>query len=774
MKQFTIALFATGLAAIMNADAADIELVKDGKPNAAIYVAPEVMAPDKAPTQKFAVQEAETQRQRLRESVKDLALYIEKMSGAKIEVLTTTPDKADPRLPILIGDLAEKQFGPPKKKAGYKQGFRVVVSSKGVGLIGESDLATSYAIYEVLERLGCRWYMPSEIGEVIPSKKTIALPAGDDSLVPATLYRGIWYADDAFRRRNRFGGLLLSAGHALEIAGYVSKEQLAAHPDWQGLVKGKRSTHRLCWANAEAAAAVADGIIAQLDQNYTPTVSLSPDDGAEFCECDKCKALDAGDMDPSMGQVSITDRYIHFCNLIAERVTKKYPDVLFGFLAYVQYTRPPVREKVHPSLVPQIAPITYCRAHTFLQNNCPSRPVIKPIVEGWGKRAKHVSYYNYMFHLAEVAVPYPMMKQMSDELPVLYANGVDLWQPETMPNFESVLPGMVLTIRMSWNTKAKPADVLDEFFTKFYGAAAVPMRKYWQLFDEAWTMVPEHAGCGFGYPKRFTPEFMKQARAAMNEALAACKTEAEKARVQMQDESFKQFELFMKLRWDLFDGRFATMEQDSTRYVETQKALGEKYAPQAAFSKVGWTANTVGGQYFKIFFEPAYLDAARIAKSFAFVQPPLRQWRYAVDKEKKGESLGWHKADFDDKAWKTTDPCVDTWFALGLDTYYGPMFYRANVKLPAVPAGKKTFLWISSTDGSAKVFVNGQHVPYVNEKGEKADEFTGFCQTASFDITAAAKPGDENQITIIGTHTFLNELGAGGLLGPVAIYHEKP
>ena len=44
-----------------------------------------------------------------------------------------------------------------------------------VGLFGESDLAASYAIYGVLDELGCRWYMPSELGEVIPALPTITL-----------------------------------------------------------------------------------------------------------------------------------------------------------------------------------------------------------------------------------------------------------------------------------------------------------------------------------------------------------------------------------------------------------------------------------------------------------------------------------------------------------------------------------------------------------------------------------------------------------------------
>lgn len=754
----------------------DVVLVKDGKALVAIYVSAAVMATNAAPDpQTWLAKEQEDQRRRLRESVNDLALYLEKMAGVKVAVVTHAPDESDKRLPILIGELAAARFGPPAKKAPYKQGFRLVVAPQGIGLSGESDLATSYAIYELLERLGCRWYMPGEWGEVIPSVKTIGLPPSDESLAPATIYRGIWYADDAFKRRTRQGGLLLAAVHALETSNFISKEQLQAHPEWCGLINGQRTPKRFCWANPAAAAAVADAIIARLDKDYTPTISLSPDDGMSFCECAKCRALDAGDWDASMGVVSITDRYIHFCNQIAERVTKKHPDVLFGFLAYVQYTRPPAREKPHPNLIPMIAPITYCRAHTVLQtDSCPSRPMIRPIVEGWGKVVKNVSYYNYMYNLAEVTVPYPMIRQMRDELPLLYANHVAFWQPETLPNFDSVLPGMVLAMRMAWDTKAQPAAVLDEFFGRFYGAAAGPMRRYWRLFDDAWTEVPVHAGCGFGYPRRFTPALMKAARATMNAARAACKTDIERRRVKLHDEALKQFELFMTLRWDLFEGRLAALGAESSRYLDRQLALGNEYEAQFSFGKTYWTPLTVGGYYFKCFFQAAYADGARIARDYTVSLPPLRRWRYQADKEKKGELRGWQRPDFDDRSWKTTDPCVDTWFDLGLETWFGPVFYRAALHIPAVPAGKKIYLWISGTDGNAKVFINGRHVPYVNPNGEKTDAFAGYCQPASLEITPMITPNAENQITIVGTHTFLNELGTGGLIGPVYLYQEKP
>src|SRR5262245_39000587 len=173
---------------------ADVVLVQDGKAQARIVVAPAVMdAKDNSATLKGKEREAETQRQRLRESVKDLALYLEKMSGAKIDIVTQ-PQQGDKRLAIIIGEPAVKAFGPAKKSAPFQQGFRVAVAKDSIVLLGESDLATSYAVYEVLNRLGCRWYMPSDMGEVIPKLTTVALPEMDISSSPGTIYRGIWYA----------------------------------------------------------------------------------------------------------------------------------------------------------------------------------------------------------------------------------------------------------------------------------------------------------------------------------------------------------------------------------------------------------------------------------------------------------------------------------------------------------------------------------------------------------------------------------------------------
>ena len=117
-----------------------------------------------------------------------------------------------------------------------------------------------------------------------------------------------------------------------------------------------------------------------------------------------------------------------------------------------------------------------------------------------------------------------------------------------------------------------------------------------------------------------------------------------------------------------------------------------------------------------------------------------------------GSGSAWMHTDFDDHAWSTTDPCLQTWSSLGLHDYMGAMWYRASVELPAIPAGKRVYLWLAATDGSARLFVNGRHIPYANERRDAegkattttADAFSGYAAPASFDITAAIAAGPES------------------------------
>jgi len=235
------------------------------------------------------------------------------------------------------------------------------------------------------------------------------------------------------------------------------------------------------------------------------------------------------------------------------------------------------------------------------------------------------------------------------------------------------------------------------------------------------------------------------------------------------DEPFQQFELFMKMYRDFCSCNFNTIGEDAERWIQKESELGRQYEKNYAFLKSdrNWAVC-----YFTNYIYPSYTDAARIQETCEILAR-IPEWRCRIDRNNEGEKQVWFKLDMDDSLWEKTNPCLQNWSDMGLWSYYGPVWYRNVVKLLKIPAGKKVYLWVSTSDGELKVFVNGKHVSYATVAGKYSGVFSGYCLPASFNITDAVKSEAENQITIVGTRTSINELGTGGIMGPVLIYRER-
>jgi len=759
-----------------------VKLAEAGKARAVIVVSPDFMqweGDDKPLSQWLFHREMPEWRRRLqRDSVRDLAHYLGKMAGSKIDIVEQHAND-DTRLPIYIGAAAEKKFGAIGKSQNERFTFRVVASSTGIGLYGKTEYGTSYAIYELLHRLGCRWYIPSEMGEVIPAVDAVSLPAMDLTLAPATLQRRMEprTADADFRRRNRMNGERVAAQHALE--GYITKEELAAHPEWRLIVNGKPTgRHLFKWTRQDVADFIAEKIIAKLDVEYKPFVSLSPGDYVRPTDDpEEAKAdPDPRVWEPAANQWSVTDRLILLANRIAERVGKKHPNVKFGLLAYVNYSMPPARYKVHPNVVPQLAPIDFNRHHPMTWPNHPNKTWLIDLVKGWGKAAPQAAYYAYGMNLAEITAPNPFITKWGANLPIILKNGFTHWTPETMGGWESMMPAFYMSTRITFYPQEKPEDVVAELMQRFYGDAAEPMSAYWRHMDRCWIETEEYAGSAYGYLKMFPPAKLEQARMYIDDALARCQTVEHYQRVKLIDESLSLFELFMQMREDWASGNWRRLYRIADKlnnWRGSVRHLRRVYKKQYCFDS-GLALTYVNYQ-----FGAPYEDAADLVRTHRVLGKPMLKWKYQYDESKQAEAAGWTAPDFDDTTWPITHVVRDTWSSLDHHNTMGRMAYRTTVSLNSLPNGKSGILWIGSTDGSAKLFINGKHVPYVvpaktrNYKaGDVIEEFSGYCKPARFDVTDHLQKG-ANQVTILCERTWLNELGTGGLMGPVLIVSEK-
>ena len=85
INQFLLAMVVVAAAVAVTVYGDDVTLIEDGQSRCVIRVSPRVMAPDREVPSEAAL---EQDRRRLRESVRDLAHYLEKMSGAAVSIST--------------------------------------------------------------------------------------------------------------------------------------------------------------------------------------------------------------------------------------------------------------------------------------------------------------------------------------------------------------------------------------------------------------------------------------------------------------------------------------------------------------------------------------------------------------------------------------------------------------------------------------------------------------------------------------------------------------
>ena len=165
-------------------------LVKNGQP-AAVLALP--APPDDA--EKLAAQE--------------LAEHVEKMSGAKLETATVGATEVDAflkqrkaagQVPIFLGRNVRERVGLAAN-AG-RGAFALRVTAEAVMIAGVEE-GTTYGALELLEQLGCRWFMPGPLGTVIPKLATVDVRAQQTAQSPSFPSRWFQMPDKDWQARVR-------------------------------------------------------------------------------------------------------------------------------------------------------------------------------------------------------------------------------------------------------------------------------------------------------------------------------------------------------------------------------------------------------------------------------------------------------------------------------------------------------------------------------------------------------------------------------------------
>ena len=504
-------------------------------------------------------------------AVDELGKYLHDITGEQVRVWPDLPAwgeldgwrKLDEPV-FLVGDTRFSRDLKARCKEQSPKAYCLHSEGNVLFLVGATERATLYAVYEYLSSLGCRWLIPGRAGEIIP--KLERLPAFDLDEVhkPANSRRDMADFNDIepyvipWLVRNRVnsaaaqsqmdfswgplikhywdqrGGAVLTRYHGHSYAQLVPKALFDTHPDWFALIDGKRSTTgddaywntqfatQFCTSNPDAVQHVIDTV----DRFFTANpeyeaFGLTPIDGGPWCECEACRAQDR----PPGGHAG---RVIALANAVASAIETKHPGKEILVLAYAdRYLEPPEGLTIHANVRVQV-----CLWPSFLQ------PITGPQTEegayyfeqfkGWAARKCLLGTWLYALYSAQT--PYDLSiramalnartyRDMGADYVLHECGGDRSWQRIPMATW--------CWMRLAWDPDSDWRALIGDFCKSFYGVAGEAVRDVFLLIEDRL----EQTGA-LRKEDVYTVDFVGQIKPRLQGALDQATTPESKGRVQ--------------------------------------------------------------------------------------------------------------------------------------------------------------------------------------------------------------------------------------------------
>jgi hypothetical protein len=574
-------------------------------------------------------------------AARDLQLYIEKSTGARLPIKQA--DTFGERPAIVVGD------GPATHLLGIDlndvkpEGFRIKTVDRNLVIAGRDtpgdagsvhwrhapQAGTWHGVSLFLQRaLDIRWFFPGEQGEYVPKRRSLIVEEGDFADSPRLIYRRMTYLYDDkspaerqkevndWLRRNRAGwSIVWQASHSWREY-FPAEKYYKDHPDWFALVDGRRLEHsgsglQICTANPAALDEFARVAVDYGTGNPGVMFSLSPNDGANFCECEKCRSLDHFKMPD--GTPILSDRIVTYANEVARRVTRVLPNQTFGLYAYYVYSDPPLTAKPDPSINVMLVDNSvgwsyYSEAYREEQLRNRFMP--------WRAQTENLFFYTF----PQGAGNMDLASMHAFAIEGLYRNlaaagirGIDVC---VVDSFAGSGLGPYLYLNMAWDPQADFKSLYADAVEKCYGREAAPfVLQFLEILEHQVKVFSEtrikEASTGSNTPRWVFPSHLdlvypkiyEDGRPKLEEAILHASDPGQCARVQMLLDNLEYTHKIVELY--VVAGRVVGRSRPEVKDVLHARDLCE------------WVAQELKGKNDTNFHHSKYVD--RIAGEYSLI-----------------------------------------------------------------------------------------------------------------------------------------------------------
>ena len=507
---------------------------------------------------------------KVRAAAEDLQAYLEKITGARLAIENDAADLSG-KNGILVGPTKQTAAMGIEQPAGYPNKERVILKrdKNYVALLGNDDMryeGTADAVTMFLENLGCGWYGPQELWQVVPEYPTLAVGELDIEHTPQfrARFTQVYAQNPEVGCRWYLGGDKTSTGHGIQSLIPVD-DYLESHPEWFALVDGKRDplSHygwQYDYSNLELVSEVAEKVIQKLDAEPRLTnYSIAANDGFEegWCECEGCAVLG-----------NPTDQILTFANRVAEIVSEKYPDKTISILSYHNSFFPPEKVKAHPNVE-----VMFCREASMTTPLDLDKAVLgkndlthNTYTQSWlgnfqeyirNASLQHISIWEWYCVSAWDAsweyLPWVQGNVATRNQALWKRNGVEYvfydqgpWSGyhETEESYPLRWPLWYVAAKGMWDGSLTGEQILYDSCRKLYGSAAEEMYDYYKALADTSEFCEAESICEI--PCKPSEMYTVERVEIINAAIEAAKTKYDSVTEQQRQRMENQFEIWNK------------------------------------------------------------------------------------------------------------------------------------------------------------------------------------------------------------------------------------
>ena len=381
--------------------------------------------------------------------------------------------------------------------------------------------ATLFGAYDFLERfVGCRFYFPGELGEIVPRVKSFTVPEMDVVSAPVFKERffsrnaGTWYDPNSAEKRYmplsslrlRMQTRPIPSCHGLRSFRYVKRFGVT-HPEYFLMKKdgtrditdtGKEPHYRnnkFCFSSKGLKEEIYQDVKAYLtgqppesrglekwgiNCRYQEYVDIMPEDGTVHCHCPECTAAYAAAKDPKCeSNEQIWDYTID----IAERLKREGVKGNVMQMAYGAYRNVPDRK------IPDNVVVTVCNNGSWVSPGRAEKDYAQ--VKAWFNNVGKVKLYS---NCGKFACLFLNVPDVPSSTPRSMARFYNRLAPMTRGAYCSnasdraiycVLNWYVFS-RVAWYGQVDIDALLDEYYRLMFGAAAKPMQMFFEELERKW------------------------------------------------------------------------------------------------------------------------------------------------------------------------------------------------------------------------------------------------------------------------------------------------